>query len=88
LFFETKKKLSKLDFYKINKILEVINKKIKVYIPGYNIKFFSTDKKNVFRVTIRVVGQGDYLPSYSGNLDIITSSAAHLGKLIYEENYN
>lgn len=88
IFFETKQKLSKVDFNKINKILKIINKKIKVYIPGYNIKFFNTDKDNVFRITIRVVGQGDYLPSYSGNLDIITSAAAHSAKLIYEKNYN
>jgi len=88
IFFETKRKLSKLDFNKIIKALKVINKKIKVYIPGYNIKFFNTEKDNVFRVTIRVVGQGDYLPSYSGNLDIITSAAVHLARLIYEKNYN
>ena len=88
IFFETKKKLSRLDFSKIIKVLNIINKRIKVYIPGYNIKFFRTDKSNVFRITIRVVGQGDYLPSYSGNLDIITSSAVHLAKLIYEKNYN
>jgi acetaldehyde dehydrogenase len=88
IFFETKRKLSKLDFNKISKVLKVINKKIKVYIPGYNIKFFYTDQKNVFRVTIRVVGQGDYLPSYSGNLDIITSAAVHVARLIYEKNYN
>jgi acetaldehyde dehydrogenase len=65
-----------------------MNKKIKTYLPGYNAKFFETEKKNIFRVTIRVVGQGDYLPSYAGNLDIITSAAAHLSKLIYEKNYN
>lgn len=88
IFFETKKRLSKLDFYKIDKTLKIINKKIKVYIPGYNIKFFNTEKNNIFRITIRVVGQGDYLPSYSGNLDIITSAAAHLSKLIYEKTYN
>jgi acetaldehyde dehydrogenase len=88
IFFETRERLSKLDFYKINKTLKIINKKIKVYIPGYNIKFFNTEKNNIFRITIRVVGQGDYLPSYSGNLDIITSAAAHLSKLIYEKNYN
>jgi len=88
IFFECSKNLSKLDFLKIAKVLKVINKKIKTYIPGYNAKFFKTEKKNIFRVTIRVVGQGDYLPSYAGNLDIITSAAAHLSKLIYEKNYN
>jgi acetaldehyde dehydrogenase len=88
IFFECSKNLSKLDFLKIAKVLKMINKKIKTYIPGYNAKFFRTEKKNIFRVTIRVVGQGDYLPSYAGNLDIITSAAAHLSKLIYEKNFN
>jgi acetaldehyde dehydrogenase len=88
IFFECSENLSKLKFFKINKVLKMINKKIKIYIPGYNAKFFKTEKKNIFRATIRVVGQGDYLPSYAGNLDIITSAAAHLSKLIYEKNYN
>ena len=88
IFFECGKNLSKLDLLKIAKVLKMINKKIKTYIPGYNAKFFRTEKKNIFRVTIRVVGQGDYLPSYAGNLDIITSAAAHLSKLIYEKNFN
>jgi acetaldehyde dehydrogenase len=88
IFFECSKNLSKFNFLKISKALQIINKKIKTYIPGYNAKLFKTEKKNIFRVTIRVVGQGDYLPSYAGNLDIITSAAAHLSKLIYEKNYN
>jgi acetaldehyde dehydrogenase len=88
IFFECSKNLSRLKLFKIAKVLKIINKKIKTYIPGYNAKFFKTEKKNIFRVTIRVVGQGDYLPSYAGNLDIITSAAAHLSKLIYEKNYN
>jgi len=88
IFFECSKSLSKLNLIKISKVLKMINKKIKAYIPGYNAILFKTEKKNIFRVTIRVVGQGDYLPSYAGNLDIITSSAAHLSKLIYEKNYN
>lgn len=88
IFFETQNNLSKLNFLKISKVLNKINKKIKNYIPGYNAKLFKTEKKNIFRITIRVVGQGDYLPSYAGNLDIITSSAAYIAKLIHEKNYN
>ena len=68
--------------------MRTINKNIKFYIPGFNAKIFKTESKNVFRITIRVVGQGDYLPSYAGNLDIITSAAAYLPKLIYEKNYH
>ena len=72
---------------KIKEGINAVNKKIKVYIPGYNIKLFQGERKNIFRVTIRVVGQGDYLPPHSGNLDIITSAAAYFAKLIYEKNY-
>jgi len=87
IFFENKKKLSKVDFIKILKVLKNINKNIKYYIPGFNAKLFQTESKNIFRITIRVVGQGDYLPSYAGNLDIITSAAAYLPKLIHEKNH-
>ena len=87
IFFECKKTLYKIDFIKILKVLRTINKNIKFYIPGFNAKLFKTENKNVFRITIRVVGQGDYLPSYAGNLDIITSAAAYLPKLIHEKNY-
>jgi len=66
-----------------NKI-DLINDKIKSYIPEYNAKIFKTFQKNIIRVTIRVVGQGDYLPKYAGNLDIITSSAVFLCKMINE----
>ena len=88
LFFENKNKLTHRDFLKINQAIKKINKKIKIYIPQYNAKFFKTEKNNIFRITVRVVGQGDYLPKFAGNLDIITSSAAYLSKLIYEKNYN
>jgi acetaldehyde dehydrogenase len=87
IFFECKQNLSSHDFIKILKELRKINKKIKLYIPGFNAKFFKTKNKNIFRITIRVVGQGDYLPPYAGNLDIITSAAAYLPKLINEKNY-
>jgi acetaldehyde dehydrogenase len=88
IFFETKKILSEADFIKIRTAIKLVNNSIKKYIPGYNAKFFRTFKSNIFRVTVRVVGQGDYLPIYSGNLDIITSSAAYIGKLIHEKNNN
>ena len=86
IFFETKNFLKEADIIKIRTAIKLVNNRIKKYIPGYNAKFFRTFKSNIFRVTVRVVGQGDYLPTYSGNLDIITSSAAYIGKLIHEKN--
>ena len=86
LFFELKKPIS-LKTYNILKIeLRKINSHIKFYIPDYNATLFKSFNKKILRVTVRVVGQGDYLPTYAGNLDIITSSAVHLSKQI-NHNY-
>ncbi len=78
LFFELKKPINKNKFIRVKKQINKINRKIKSYIPEYNAKVFNSLEKNILRMTIRVVGQGDYLPTYAGNLDIITSSAVHL----------
>tara|TARA_E500000178_G_scaffold317033_2_gene337277 strand:+ start:3254 stop:4126 length:873 start_codon:yes stop_codon:yes gene_type:complete len=86
IFFECKS----VDYKKIKKanlVLKKINKTIKKYIPGYNAKLFYQKNENFFRVTVRVVGSGDYLSTFAGNLDIITSSSAYIGKLL-NEKYN
>ena len=82
LFFELKKPISKKQFIRVKKQINKINTKIKSYIPEYNAKVFNSLEKNILRITVRVVGQGDYLPTYAGNLDIITSSAVHLSNYI------
>jgi len=87
LFFETHKPLNKKNYLLLKKKLKMINSKIKFYIPEYNAILFKTFDEKIFRVTVRVVGQGDYLPTYAGNLDIITSSAVFLSKQI-KKNYN
>ena len=85
LFFELKSNIDKKIFKNIKDAVNKINKRIKVYIPQYNAKIFKSVEKNIIRITIRVVGQGDYLPTYAGNLDIITSSAVYLSKFINEK---
>ena len=85
LFFETKNQINKDDYNKIRKKINEINKKIKSYIPNYNARIFHTIEKNILRITVRVVGQGDYLPTYAGNLDIITSSAVYIASRINEK---
>ena len=82
LYFETKKKISKKEFSLIKKEVKNVNIKIKFYIPGYNALVFNQLSNNIIRITIRVVGRGDYLPKYAGNLDIITSAAMQISKQI------
>ena len=85
VFFELKNDLTSKNYNEIAKAINNVNRKIKKYIPNYNIKFFKNKNKKLFRLTIRVVGQGDYLPSYAGNLDIITSAAVRFAYLIENE---
>ena len=85
VFFELKNDLTSKNYNEIAKAINNVNIKIKKYIPNYNIKLFKNKNKKLFRLTIRVVGQGDYLPSYAGNLDIITSAAVRFAYLIKNE---
>ena len=46
-------------------------------IPGHGV--FTGVKTSIF---LEVEGAGDYLPSYSGNLDIMTAAAKATGELL------
>jgi acetaldehyde dehydrogenase len=56
------------------------------YVPGYRLRqrpqFDPADGNRPARVTIflEVEGAGDYLPPYSGNLDIMTAAATKVGE--------
>lgn len=57
-------------------------KSIQSYVPGYTLltePIFDGDKVVVM---VEVEGMGDYLPKYSGNLDIMTSAAVAVGEKI------
>ncbi|MED0709018.1 acetaldehyde dehydrogenase (acetylating) [Aneurinibacillus aneurinilyticus] len=53
---------------------------VQSYVPGYKMKgkpIFDGNKVTVF---LQVEGIGDYLPAYSGNLDIMTASAVKVAE--------
>jgi len=88
LFFELKKPINLKTYNDLEIELKKINSHIKFYVPDYNAILFKTFNKKILRVTVRVVGQGDYLPTYAGNLDIITSSAVYLSEQIRQNYHN
>ncbi len=48
---------------------------IQTYVPGYKMVVEPTFEGGRIIVTVKVVGLGDYLPPYAGNLDIINCAA-------------
>jgi len=64
--------------------LESMLKIIQGYVKGYRFKADPVIKENIVTVSVEVEGNGDYLPKYAGNLDIITSVAVKTGEVIAE----
>ncbi|NLH80932.1 MAG: acetaldehyde dehydrogenase (acetylating) [Phyllobacteriaceae bacterium] len=57
---------------------------VRRYVPGYRLRlepFVDADK---ITLMIEVEGEGQYLPKYSGNLDIITAAALATGERVAE----
>ncbi len=54
--------------------------KVKAYVPGYRLKVAPYADGNRVVAMVEVEGAGDYLPKYSGNLDIINSAAIAVGE--------
>ncbi|MDK2778255.1 MAG: acetaldehyde dehydrogenase (acetylating) [Pseudomonadota bacterium] len=65
-------------------ILSMIEQ-VQKYVPGYRLvngPVFDGNKVSVF---LEVAGLGDYLPTYAGNLDIMTAAATRTAEMFAEE---
>jgi acetaldehyde dehydrogenase len=56
---------------------------IRGYVPGVRLVLCESDAELV-TVMLEIEGAGDFLPRYSGNLDIMTAAAARAGQTIAE----
>ncbi|HWR45412.1 acetaldehyde dehydrogenase (acetylating) [Sporomusa sp.] len=64
----------------IIKSVENMVGRIQQYVPGYRLKVAPYADGERVVTMIEVEGAGDYLPRYSGNLDIITAAAVAVGE--------
>lgn len=76
------------DQARITESIEQMVKDVQKYVPGYRVingPVFDGKKVAIF---LEVEGLGDYLPKYSGNLDIMTAAATRTAEMFAEEVLN
>ena len=70
------------DETEIVKSIYGIVREVQAYVPGYRLRVPPMVDGNKVTVIIEVEGAGDFLPSYSGNLDIINQAAVAVAEKI------
>lgn len=71
----------------IRESIRQIMEEIQAYVPGYRLRVPPLIEGNKVTTIISVEGAGDFLPKYSGNLDIINSAAIAVAeKLVTTSN--
>lgn len=76
---------SEPDQEKITESIHAMIREVQKYVPGYKLvngPVFDGKRVTVF---MEVAGLGDYLPTYAGNLDIMTAAAARTAEMFAEE---
>lgn len=68
-------KIPKPNLAKLEKRIKQMEMKIQQYVPGYHLTLGPILENNRVTVMNEVTGQGDFLPVYAGNLDIINCAA-------------
>ncbi|SEO76805.1 acetaldehyde dehydrogenase (acetylating) [Amycolatopsis saalfeldensis] len=82
-----------VDFAAVTESIHRMAEEVRRYVPGYALKAepqFDPPRpewRGQARVGVflEVAGNGDYLPTYAGNLDIMTAAAARVGDLFAAE---
>ena len=73
------------DQARITESIHAMVKEVQKYVPGYRIVNGPVFDGNRVSIYLEVEGLGDFLPKYSGNLDIMTAAAARTAEMFAEE---
>ena len=69
----------------ITRSIHEMVREVQRYVPGYTLKNGPVFDGRRVTVWMEVAGLGDFLPTYAGNLDIMTAAALRTGEMIAEE---
>lgn len=69
---------------KITASINAIVNELQAYVPGYHVRVPPILEGDKVTAIVQVEGQGDFLPAYSGNLDIINAAAIAAAEKIAE----
>lgn len=75
-------KIRNPDLAAIRASVDAMIERIKQYVPGYQLIVQPTIEGDKVTTTVKVLGNGDYLPRFAGNLDIINCAAIGIAERI------
>lgn len=75
-------KIANPDMPAIQASVAAMVEQLKLYVPGYQLIVPPTLEGGKVVITVKVLGNGDYLPQYAGNLDIINCAAIAMAERI------
>lgn len=73
------------DQQKITDSVHAMIAEVQKYVPGYRLVNGPVFDGNRVSIYLEVEGLGDYLPKYSGNLDIMTAAASRTAEMFAEQ---
>ena len=59
---------------------------VQKYVPGYIMLNTPLFNGNKVTITVQVEGLGDFLPKYSGNLDIMTAAGLRTAEMLAQQS--